>query len=471
MKNKLPKSYFFTYEDLSLIQMSHTFMEGSVWQAEGMDKQIATFDLFVREMPAHRNFMVSGGLEEIVYWLKNIKFSPDEIKFLLKNKLITPKFANYLKNFKFTGDIYAMPEGTIFFPMEPVIRVRAPIIEATLFEVAMFNVLSSNTPFFMKAARMRLASENKFYMSTGPNRGHSFESGFKGARAAYCYDIDCNATTSVNRKYGIKLPSDFKYIINAQHLFIKSFSDELTAFHALAKYNPSNTSVMIDTYDFKSGLKNAITLGKELKQKGHILRYVTIDSGDLASQSKIARKELNKAGLSDTKILICSNLDEYKIADLAKNNVPCDKVVSVTEFMTLSDSPKLEVVYKLAELQEGKNIKYTAKLAIGKISYPGRKQVFRKFDTNGIITGDTIALENEKTGGKPLLQEVMRNGKVVKNLPDIESLKKYTLNQLKTLPDYLKVLEESKKTYPVRISDKIESLLADLKRVHGHDED
>jgi len=453
-------SNLFKFSDLPLTQLSHTFAECSIWLAEGMADRMATFDLVVRDMPVNRNYLVAAGLEEIVNYLMQLKFNRDQIKFLSDDKLITPEFAKYLKTHKFSGDVYAMLEGTVFFPGEPMVRVTAPIIEATLIEVFMFNVASSNVGFMSKAARYKTLAD-QIFISIGMMRPHSFESGIKASRSGYIAGLKPDSFPIFSKKFNIQ-PT--KYIINGQHLFIKSFKDELTAFEKINEYFPDNASFMIDTYNFSTGLKNAIKVGLAMKQRGQQLRFVTIDAGDLHQLTCRARQELDQNGLEKVGILVASNLDEYKIKKLIEQNTPADYYVTATEYNTLADSPKLEVVYKLAELRQGKNIQYCAKLTPGKESYPARKQVFRKFK-KGKMIGDVIGLDNEKLG-TPLLKPIIKKGKLVYKLPKLNQIRSYTDKQLKQLP--IKLLDiEKQHSYPVKISSKLTKLFEGVKKQHG----
>ena len=448
----------FESSDLPLTQLAPTYAQGSIWLEEGMDKQVATFDLVIRDLPKNRNYLVSGGLEEFVHYLTSLKYSADQIQLLLKGGLITKKFAQYLKEFRFSGDVQAMPEGTIFFPGEPIVRITAPIIEASLIEIALFGITVSNVLYMSKAARLRSVSEN---INLGMQRGQAFEAGLKGLRSGHiCGLITCAWPVFVE-KYN--LPRDRDYLVNGQHFFIKSFPNEITAFRKLAQYFPDNTSFMIDTYDIEQGLENAVTVGQELKKKGSQLRYVTVDAGDLEKLSRTVRRGLDQNGLNKVQIIAATNLDEYKVKKLLDRKAPIDQFIVATEYVTVSDAPSLEVVYKIAELRDGKNIRYTAKLTPGKISYPGRKQVFRQFK-KGKMFCDTVGLEGEKHG-TPLLKKVIRQGKPVGKSPTLESTQKYFNKQLASLPPRLLDINKQR-PYPVKVSKKLTSLLSQVKREH-----
>lgn len=448
----------FDFSSLSLTQLSSTYAQASIWLEEGKDKQIATFDLLVRDMPKNRNYMVYGGLEELINYLTNLRYSDEQIQTLLHGNLISKKFANYLKNFRFSGDVYAMPEGTIFFPGEPIIRITAPLIEASLIETVIFGIAVSNILFMSKAARIRSISQD---VVLGMQRAQSFESGMKGLRSGHICGLHTNAWPEFVKKY--KIPQKENYIVVGQHFFIKSFTEEIAAFKKMAHYFPNNGAFMVDTYDINQGIKNAIVVAKELQKKGDNLKYICIDSGDLGKLAIMARKKLNQNGLQKVQIMAATNLDEYKVKKLLTNKAPIDLFVIATEYSTMADSPSLEVIYKVAEIRDNKNIHYTAKLTPGKQSYPGRKQVFRKYK-GGKLAYDIVALENENHG-YPLLKKVLAKGKLIKKLPSLDNIQKYFNKQFSSLPTKLLDIE-NQHPYRVDISKKLERLLSQVKKEH-----
>jgi len=245
----------------------------------------------------------------------------------------------------------------------------------------------------------------------------------------------------------------------AYHAFIKSFPDEITAMRAIPKYFPNEMMVMIDTYDTDQGLKNAITVAKELKAEGGGLKGIFIDSGDMYEISLKARRRLDEEGLNNVKIMAASNLDEYKILELERKNAPIDMYCVITEGVTVADAPKLEVVYKMAQLQDGDIITQTAKFAPGKLSYPGVKQVYRQEDK------DVIGLESEKIVGRPLLIEVVRSGKFLYKLPTLDEIKAYLQTELKSIPQNLLEIDHHHE-YKVETSDGLEELLEEVKKIH-----
>ncbi|MFA6296872.1 MAG: nicotinate phosphoribosyltransferase [Patescibacteria group bacterium] len=458
-KNNLPKTHLLVPKDLHLYELQNIYPACALWLENKMEKQIATYDLTIRDLPKNRNFLLFGGLEEVIQEIKQWKYTKAEINYLLKQQLATPKLAKYLSSFKFTGDLYAMPEGTAFFPGEPVIRITAPLLEGNLFSLFLMNSICSNTIFLSKLIRSKIAVKDK-KLAFGGQRSHSFESGMKATRAAYIAGID-TGMPSFFKKYNIINPP--KISLNAYHAVIKSFPTELDAMRSAAKLFPNRCRPMVDTYNFKQGIKNVIALSKELKKENNSIAAITIDSGDLAQRALYARQKFDQAGFRNIKITAASNLDEWKIDELVKKNIPIDNYVAVTELSTSSDDPKLEIVYKLVELRDRNKIKLCAKFAKNKISYPGKKQVFRIYKNN-ISQTDIIGLEDEKLG-KLKLQKMISNGKLNYSLPTLDQIKEHVQNELKTLPKKLLDIEKQHK-YKVQFSQKLKDLLEKARQEH-----
>lgn len=451
------KTHFFSEEDLHLFDFSQTFSNSCVWLEQGMADYEATFDLYVRKSP-HRNYFVFSGLEEILEGIAAWRYSEDEIGFLLENGVITEKFANYLKNLKFSGNVWAMPDGTIFFPEEPVIRVTAPIIEANLLTFFIVQAFVSNTLFLTKALRITTAASPIPVAGISGMRAHGFESAMKAARASYIAGTYPISFPAFYRKYKIKMPRNPAMI--AYHATIKSFKTEEEAFRKVNELFPNRMAVMIDTYDIGQGIKNAIKIAKELKEQGKSLLGVVIDSGDLVESAKYVKQELNESGLPEVKIVLASNLDEYKIKKLEAEGIKADVLMVNTEGATSSDAPVLEAVYKLAEVRRENEIIPVAKFATGKISYPGRKQVFR---TNDFVR-DIIGLEEENLGN-PLLIQVIEKGKIIYANFSLDEIKKYVFRQIEKMP--VELLNIAKKyRYRVNISAGLKKLANNVKKKH-----
>ncbi|MDP2656755.1 MAG: nicotinate phosphoribosyltransferase [bacterium] len=458
--SNIPNSHLFLDEDLSLFEYNQIFSVSSIWLEQKMEKQIATYDLLVRDLPKNRNFLLFGGLEEILLGLKKWRYTNEQVSSLLTAKIITKKFAKYLKDFEFKGEVRAMPEGTPFFGGEPVVRITATIIDANLITMFLMNALTSNTIFMSKAIRCVIAASPKICTGIGGVRAHSFESSMKSLRNSYLVGTKNIALPSFYRKYNLPIPSGLAI---AYHAFIKSFDNEITAMRAVAELFPNSMALMVDTYDFKKGLKNAIVVAKELIKKGSSLKGIVIDSGDIAVQARYARKRLDKDGLTNVLITVASNMDEYKISELQKKKVPADSYLVVTEGVTVSDDPKLETVYKMAQIQNGDHLRLTAKFAPGKLSLPGIKQVYRVYK-NGVMVKDVIGLAKEDLG-EPMLKQYMYDGKLVCDLPSLDDIKQYIAGQIITLPKKLLSIETRQK-YSVEVSKSIKRKLEEIRAIH-----
>lgn len=462
MNSTIPKTHLFLPEDLHLYDLPQIFSASTLWFESGMKNQIATFDLVIRDMPPHRNFLLFCGLEEIVEEIIKWHYNKEEIDELLKSKIITPKFADYLKNFKFTGSAFAMKEGTAFFPGEPVVRITAPLIEANLLTMFLINVVTGNTKFLTKVIRSVIASSPKLCLGVAGLRADSFESAMKCARAAYIAGaVGSNSVKSFSRKYKLET---IQPLTVAYHAVIKSFPTEIEAMRKMSELFNGKISLMVDTYDFTQGVKNAIIIAKELKQKGIDLYGIMIDSGNLLDLCVKARKMLDSDGFNNVKITVASNLDEYKIKELNDKKIPADAFLIATEAIAVPDAPKLETVYKLAELNHNNEIIYCAKFAPRKESYPAKKQVFRLADDKGKIQQDIIGLENESLG-ESLLIEIIKDGKLIYNLPNLDEIKDYVKSQINRLPKKFLDIDKQHK-FKVKISDKLKELFEKVKKDH-----
>lgn len=460
MRKKLkhsPDNHFFSEKDVQLFDLDNIYFISSIWYESGMLDVWATFDLFVRDMPPHRNFLFFGGLEEMILNLQKWRYTDEQIDFLLKEKTISAKFGKYLKNFRFRGDVWAMPEGTIFFPGEPLVRITAPIIHANLLTMFLMNCVNVNILYMSKFVRVVIAAAPQAAIGPAPQRGHGFEAGMKNQRCAYLVGTETMWLPAARKKFGVDITSK---VTNANHAFISSFPTEIEAFRKVRDLSQVDYSVMVDTYDFHKGLKNLIAVLKEAPLKSKNLPSVIIDSGDLGNLCKIARKELDKAGLREVKIVLASNLDECKILKLKKEGVPADGFIVDTAAVTCSDAPVLETVYKLSELIKDSHIEYKMKLSKNKISLPGRKQVYRLFE-KGQYKNDVIGLEGERIG-KSLLRPIFKKGKLVYHLPSLLQIKSYIAKEIRKLPSNLLRIDKEF-SYRVEYSQKLKDLMKRVK--------
>jgi nicotinate phosphoribosyltransferase len=459
------KKHYFLPEDHHLFDYDQIFAVSSMWVELGMEDVVATYDLYVRDMPKNRNFMMFGGLEEIVENMLDWHFTSDEVDYMLKNDIIKEKMAKILRSYHFSGDIWAMPEGTIYYPGETLVRITAKLWEINLFTFFLMNAITSNSIFMTKIVRSVLACDNKLVLVTGPvTRAHSNESSLKFGRAAYILGANASFAPSFARKFGIPMSLTNT---KAYHAFIKSFPTELEAMRAAASIFP-RIGFMVDTYDFKQGMANAIIVAKEQRLKiPNAVSAVVIDSGkdvyEYINRTFYARKELDSAGLKDINIIVTGNFEENKIAAFVKAKAPAYSVIACTDLVTVSDDPKMEAVLKLANYEKDGVTHHTVKLAKGKISYPGKKQVFRYFK-NGSMEYDVIGLEDELLG-KPLLEHYVKDGKLVRDLPSLDSVKEYAKKQLEELPKHLKRIDRTFK-YSVNISPKLKALFESIKKEH-----
>src|SRR3990167_2610048 len=313
---------------------------------EGKAQARATFDLFVRRLPENRSFLVAAGLENALKFLEKFSFTNQDIDFLKQKGIFKDDFLHYLAALRFTGDVYALPEGTVFFPAEPVLRVAAPILEAQLVESYLLNVINVATTICSKAARVVMAAKGKEVYDFSLRRAQGPDAGLAAARSSYI--AGCAGTSNVlaGALYNIPLAGTMA------HSFIMSFRDELESFRIYASTFPDSTTLLVDTYDYRKGIQNAISVAKELEVEGHKLRAIRLDSGNLASISKLARSSLDAHGLRYVKILASGNLDEYKIERLLGARAMIDNFGVGTNMGVSSDAPYLDIIYKLSQIDD-----------------------------------------------------------------------------------------------------------------------
>lgn len=417
----------------------------------------ATFDLFVRRLPENRSYVMFAGLEQNLEYLQNIKFTDENLAYL-KNQGFNKNFLDYLHSFKFTGEVWAVPEGTLIFPNEPLIRVTAPIIEAQLVETFLLNTVNLQAMIATKASRVVHAAKGKTVIEFGLRREHGIDAGVKVARSSYI--AGCQGTSNVlaGQIYGIPVFGTMA------HSFVMSYSSEIDAFRAFIKTFPDKSTLLIDTYDDISGAEKAVVIAKELEAKKYKLGGVRLDSGDLVEDSTKIRQILDSHGLGYVKIFASGDLDEFKIEALLRSNAKIDSFGVGTKMGTSADRPYLDVIYKLCETMtaDGK-FSPIMKLSKDKITLPGRKQVYRFKNPDGSFEKDVIALADERADGEPLLVKVMENGKLTQKLPTLNEIRAKAAENLSKLPDKYKILTNAP-TYPVELSKNLASLVETLKR-------
>ncbi|MGH9746063.1 MAG: nicotinate phosphoribosyltransferase [Candidatus Acidiferrales bacterium] len=414
----------------------------------------ATFELFVRDLPPHRNYLVAAGLEQALQFLEHVNFNAEEIAYLRNHHVfsyIGPEFFEYLRTFRFTGDVWAVPEGTLVFPGEPMLRVSAPIIEAQIMETYLLATLGYQTMIASKAARVVTAAQGRRVVDFGARRAHSAQAGLYAARAASIGGTVGSSNVLAGQQFGV-----FTYGTQA-HSWVMAHDDEADAFAHFLDAFPERAFLLLDTYNVHDAVKKIIGMGR--KPAG-----VRLDSGDVAKDSQWVRRELDKAGWQDVKIFASGDLDEDKIAELLKKGAAIDSFGVGSALATPGDSPHLNLVYKLVEIDRAGKIQGAAKLTQAKVTYPGRKQVFRYSDRKGQYDSDRIALDNEPAnGGKPLLVPVMRDGQRIAEPEPISKLHDRCVAELAHLPERYRRIDRIAE-YKVRYSKQLEKLLDSIRK-------
>ncbi|MGR9117042.1 MAG: nicotinate phosphoribosyltransferase [Gammaproteobacteria bacterium] len=421
-----------------------TMLQG--YFSQSMEKT-AVFEFFVRKLPNNRNFLVAAGLAQVLDYLQQLKFTAEEIEWLAGTRLFSQQFLEWLRDLRFTGDVHAMPEGTVFFPNEPILRITAPFPEAQLVESRVINLLHFQSLIASKAARSVLMAPDRLLVDFGMRRAHGAEAALLAARASYLVGFSGSATVAAGQAFDIPIYGTMA------HSFIQAHRDETEAFENFALANPDNVVLLIDTYDTESAAQKVVDLAPKLTAKGINIKGVRLDSGDLNQHAHKVREILNRGGLERVTIFASGSIDEYVLAQLKAQQAPIDGYGIGTHLDTSADAPYLDCAYKL---QEYAGIP-RRKRSEGKATWPGRKQVFRTFDDQGLLLSDTVTLVGKPESGMPLLQPVMRNGRLNESLTPLTDARKYALKQLATLPATLCQLEAAP-PYPVVISGTLEQL-------------
>ncbi len=437
-------------------------MAAAYWSA-GLADRSATFELFFRSLPASRSFMVAAGLEQALYYLMNVRFADDDIRYLRGLAIFAHAPAAWFESlceWRFTGDVWAIPEGTIVFPNEPLLRVTAPLAEAQIVETYLLTTLAYQSSVATKAARVCTAARGRGVVDFGTRRGHGPQAGMWAARAAFIGG--CVGTSNVAAAERLGIPP----LGTLAHSFIMAIEDEREAFESFAAVFPDRPTFLIDTFDTLEGARNAL---RTLHRPGQ----VRLDSGDLAALSREVRRVLDEGGAPDVKIFASGDLNEYKIDALVAGGAPIDAFGVGTELTTVADAPSLGCVYKLVEVAGGSGGEAgetgRIKLSAGKRTYPGRKQVFQHLGPDGRFDRDIIGLADEQLPGERLLEQVMRDGQLVGPTPGLGSLQERCRTQLGRVSTELLAID-GHTTYPVEMSDALEAefqRVARAKERHG----
>ncbi len=405
----------------------------------------SSFEMFIRRLPPNRSYLIVAGLEQALSYLRTLSFNQDEIDYLRQLPVFTHvpgEFFDYLAGFRFSGEVWAMPEGTIAFPGEPLLRVTAPLIEAQIVETFLLSTINFQTMIASKASRIVEAADGRGVIEFGTRRAHGMAAGVYAARAAYIGG--CIGTSNVEAGYLFGMP----VYGTAAHSWTLAFEKEMDAFRAYHKVFPESTTLLLDTYDTLQAARLATEFGLNL-------RGVRLDSGDIGALAKQVRAILDEAGMKETRILASNDLDEFKIAELLASGAPIDLFGVGTELSTSRDAPALSGVYKLVEVEFPDRVEPKMKLSREKATYPHRKQVWRESDAEGNFSRDVIAMAEESDhSGQPLLNCVMLNGELLEPLPSLAQIQQQSKQQLGRLPQRFKQISDAE-TYPVRFSDEL----------------
>jgi len=417
------------------------------------ETKTAVFEFFVRKLPARRGFLMAAGLEQALQFLENLHFSAEEIEWLASTRRFEKSLLNRLADFRFTGDVHALPEGRIFFANEPILRITAPMPQAQLVETRLINLLHFQTLIASKAARIVLAAPGKLLVDFGLRRAHGAEAGLLAARASYIAGFAGTATMLAEQAFGIPMYGTMA------HSFVQTYDNETAAFESFAQSRPQNLTLLIDTYDTEAAARKVVALAPRLAEMGITISAVRLDSGDLISLARSVRRILDDGGLSRVSIFASGGIDEDYIAEIFRTGAPIDGFGVGTSLTTSSDVPALDCAYKLQEYAG----QARRKRSIGKATWPGRKQVWRRYGPDGRFAGDTLSVESDRHPGEPVIEAVMKNGRRLRAAPTLAEIRIQAKRDLERLPEPLRELEP-KTTYPVDVADALIKLAVDVDR-------
>ena len=405
----------------------------------------AIFELFVREFPRRRGFLIAAGLEQALKFLENLRFTADEIDWLKSTGRFSARTLDYLAELRFTGEVHAMPEGTVFFPNEPILRITAPLPEAQLVEARLINIVHFQSLIASKAARMVLAAPDKLLVDFGLRRAHGAEAGLMAARASYIAGFAGTSTVLAAKLFDIPLFGTMA------HSYIQAHDSETLAFERFAHACPKGLVFLIDTYDTEAAARKVVALVPRLKAAGIDVSGVRLDSGDLIALSKSVRRILDDAGLAEVTIFASGGLDEDQLMAMAEAKAPIDGFGIGTSLTTSSDAPALDCAYKLQEYAGSPRRKHST----GKATLPGRKQVWRRYGPDGSMAGDMLSAEDDAQPGEPLIHQVMGAGKRL--APTLSESRAHAAREFQRLPEPLRELKPSA-TYSVEVGEALINL-------------
>jgi len=427
--------------DFYELTMSASYFE------HGMEGQ-ATFELFARKLPERRNFLIACGTEDAADFLENFSIGDEGIAYLRSLGVFREPFLEHLRQLRFTGELWAMREGELFFPDEPVLRVTAPVIEGQLMETFLLTCVGFQSLVASKAARLAIACGDRAFVDFSPRRDHGPDAALWAARASFIGGARGTSNVLAGQLYGIPLSGTMA------HSYVMSFDREADAFRAFLKTFPKGTTLLIDTYDTVEGARRAAAVVRELGDRVQI-RAVRLDSGDLARLSKEVRQVLDAEGLQSVEIFASGDLDEYRIAELRANGAPVDAYGVGTQLGTGGDVAALGMVYKLVADEGGPKMKRST----GKATLPGPKQVYR-FEQDGQVQYDLMAMADEPPpdGGRPVLELLMQNGRRVREREPLSAAQERARAAVASLPEELRSLDTAARPYEVRRSAELQRL-------------
>ena len=470
--------------NLTMLTDYYEFTMSNGYFLNGMKDKVAVFDMFFRNIPDNGGFAIFAGLEQLVHYLENLRFTPQDIEYFRSKKVFDEQFLDYLANFRFSCDVWAMEEGTPIFPNEPIVTVKGPVIQAQLVETMILLTINHQSLVATKANRMVRAAGDKLIMEFGSRRAQGYDAAILGARATYIGGCGATACAITDRDYGVPA------VGTMAHSWVQMFDSEYEAFKSYAQIYPDDCTLLVDTYNvLKSGIPNAIKVFNEvILPLGHRPKGVRIDSGDIAYLSKKARKMLDEAGFADVKIVASNSLDEYIIRDLQLQGAKIDSFGIGERLITSKSDPVFGGVYKLVAVE--KDGEFIPKIKVSespeKITNPHFKKVYRLFDSNGKAVADYVCVHDEQLDtqnpitltifdplatwkkctlenvtAKEMLQPIFRQGKLVYQLPDIQQIRSHCKQQVDTLWDEVKRFENPHNYY-VDLSQKLWDIKNDL---------
>lgn len=417
------------------------------------ETKTAVFEFFVRKLPARRGFLIAAGLEQAIQFLENMRFSREEIEWLASTRRFEKSLLDRLSDFRFTGDVHAVREGRVFFANEPILRITAPMPQAQLLETRLINLLHFQTLIASKAARMVLAAPGKLLVDFGLRRAHGAEAGLMAARASYIAGFAGTATMLAEKMFGIPTYGTMA------HSFVEAYDTETAAFESFAHSRPQNLTLLIDTYDTETAARKVVALAPQLAAAGIKISAVRLDSGDLIPLARNVRRILDDGGLSHVSIFASGGLDEDYVAEIVHAAAPIDGFGIGTSLTTSSDVPALDCAYKLQEYAGLPRRKRSS----GKATWPGRKQVWRRYGPDGRLAGDTLSIESDSHPGEQLIEPIMKDGLRLRPAPTLAEIRAQAKNDLEHLPEPLRELEPDM-TYSVEVADTLVKLAAEVDR-------